>query len=112
MVYTDPVYTAPAADSGGDVVVENSVQVNQPAATTVASAATAQRTEQRPTAVIVMKDGRRIETPGLAMVGSTIWILNSENATRVSLSDIDVAATQKANRDRGIDIVIPTTAAP
>jgi hypothetical protein len=63
---------------------------------------------QNPPAVtLILKDGRRIEAAGYALVGSTLWILNANNATKISLSDVDVDATQKENQKRGINMVIP-----
>jgi hypothetical protein len=56
---------------------------------------------------LILKDGRRIEAAGYALVGPTLWILNVQDATRISLSDVDVDATQKENQKRGINVVIP-----
>jgi hypothetical protein len=56
---------------------------------------------------LILKDGRRIEAAGYALVGSTLWILNAQDATKISLSDVDVDATQKENQKRGINVVIP-----
>jgi hypothetical protein len=58
---------------------------------------------------VVLRSGQRIEAPGYALVGSTLWILDSQNATPYALSDIDIAATQAENHKRGVDIVIPST---
>ena len=62
-----------------------------------------------PSVTLVLKDGRRIEAPGYALVGSTLWILNADSASKVSLSDVDVSATQQENQKRGVNIVIPAT---
>jgi hypothetical protein len=62
-----------------------------------------------PSIVVVLKNGRHIEAPGFALVGSTLWILYPDTSTKVPISDVDAAATQQANKDRGIDVVIPTT---
>jgi hypothetical protein len=58
---------------------------------------------------VVLKGGKRIEAPGAALVGSTLWLLDSQTATPYPISDIDIAATQAVNHQRGVDIVIPST---
>jgi hypothetical protein len=95
-VYAAPGYVSPAYDAG--TVYDLSGQAG----------AVAPAQPQPTTVIVVMKDGRRIESPGFALVGTKLWILDSENATKVSINDVDVAATQQVNRDRGIDIVIPS----
>jgi len=59
--------------------------------------------------VLIFKDGRRIETPGYALVGSTLWILNAQTATQVPVSDIDTRATQTENLKRGVSVAISPT---
>ena len=59
--------------------------------------------------VVVLKSGQQIQAPGYALVGSTLWVLDSQTATPYSISDIDIAATQTENQKRGVDIVIPST---
>jgi hypothetical protein len=63
--------------------------------------------QNAPAVTLILKDGRRIEAAGYALVGSTLWILNAQDATKISLSDVDVDATQKENQKRGINVVIP-----
>jgi hypothetical protein len=66
--------------------------------------------EQKPPAVVlVLKDGRRIEAPGYALVGKTLWILDSTTAAKIPITDVDVEATRKANLDRGVNVVIPAS---
>jgi len=64
--------------------------------------------QNAPAVTLILKDGRRIEAAGYALVGSTFWILNAQDATKISLPDVDVDATQKENQKRGIHVVIPT----
>jgi len=59
------------------------------------------------TPTLILKDRRRIEAAGYALVGSTLRILNAQDATKISLSDVDVDATQRENQKRGINVVIP-----
>jgi len=100
-IYTAPTYiapdqTTPSGDetmplAGGDQQSTlNSVDVQKATSIT-----------------LILKDGRRIEAPGYALVGSTLWILDSQGATKISLSDVDVDATQKENLKQGINVVIP-----
>jgi hypothetical protein len=103
-------YYYPYADGGTVYVDPNvpsndvNVQVEQP----YAGAAGQPQVQQPVSVVVILKNGRHIEAPGYALVGSTLWILYPDNATKVPLTDVDVAATQQANKDRGIDVVIPT----
>ena len=57
----------------------------------------------------ILKDGTRIETPGYALVGSTLWILDANKAKQIPISDVDVDSTRKENLRRGVDIVIPSS---
>jgi hypothetical protein len=63
--------------------------------------------QKAPSLTLILKDGRRIEAPGYALVGSTLWVLDTQGATKISLSDIDVDATQKENLKQGVNVVIP-----
>jgi hypothetical protein len=62
--------------------------------------------QNAPAVTLILKDGRRIEAEGYALVGSTLWILNAQDATKISLSDVDADATQKENQKRRINVVI------
>jgi hypothetical protein len=55
-------------------------------------------------AILIFRDGHSREVENYAIVGQTIWLFNEQRATRVPISDLDIAATQKANQDRGIDL--------
>jgi len=52
--------------------------------------------------VLVFRDGHRMEITNYAIVGQTIWVLDERNSTRIPVSDLDVDATQKENRIRGL----------
>jgi hypothetical protein len=71
------------------------------------STPTSAAAQNAPAVTLILKDGRRIEAAGYALVGSTLWILNAQDATKISLSDIDLDATQKENQKREINVVIP-----
>jgi len=59
-------------------------------------------TEQKPPVVLVLKNGTVLETEGYALVGGTLWILSRSGREQISLSSLNVPATQKENLKRGI----------
>jgi len=59
--------------------------------------------------VLVYKNGRRQEVQNYAIVGTTLWIMNENKATKVPLSDLNLAATRRDNENRGIDFFVPST---
>jgi len=67
-----------------------------------ASAASAERPAIPVT--LIFKNGKRIAAQGYAIMGQSLWILTPGGSERVALSDLDVAATQRANSTRGISI--------
>ncbi len=58
-------------------------------------------------AVLVLRDGRRLETFNYAVVGDTIWVLDEHRARRFAVSDLDLDATIQANEERGIEFRLP-----
>jgi hypothetical protein len=62
--------------------------------------------------VFVLKNGRKIEAPGYALVGSTLWILDAKKATQVPLSDVDTAATRTENLKHNVNVELPTVPTP
>jgi len=120
-IYTSPTYITPSqsvttsdatvADLNAQVQqLTNEVQQLQSelAAANGQVPQTSAAPQNAPPLTLILKDGRRIEAPGYALVGSTLWILNQESATKIPLSDVDVGATQKENQQRGINVVIPS----
>jgi hypothetical protein len=56
--------------------------------------------------VLVFRDGHQQEVTNYAIMGQTVYVL--ENRTRkISLADLDVPATVKANDDRGMEFKVP-----
>jgi len=53
--------------------------------------------------VLVLKNGERLECQGYVIVGDTLWIVTPGSTERMSLSNINVAATQRENLKRGIE---------
>ena len=63
-------------------------------------------TDSQPTA-FVFRDKHMEEVKNYAIVGESLWVLSSGKARRIPLSELDVAATKKANEDRGVDFKTP-----
>lgn len=61
---------------------------------------------QEPT-LLVFKDGHKLEVGNYAIVGSTLFDLTPGHSRKVPLSDLDIAATQKVNDDRGVIFRLP-----
>ena len=54
-------------------------------------------------AVLVFRDKHTQEVTNYAIVGSTLWILNEQRATKVPLSTLAIDATTKLNEERGVE---------
>jgi hypothetical protein len=62
---------------------------------------------------LVFKDGHSQQVHNYAMTKSTLYVLDDAASGRqpeIPLSNLDVAATEKANRDSGVDFRFPLTA--
>lgn len=76
-------------------------EVQAPAPT----AAPAEAPIEKPiSAVLVYRDGRKIEVDNYALRGQTLWVFLSQSMRKIPLSDLDLAQTRKLNEDRGVDI--------
>lgn len=60
-----------------------------------------------PPTVLVFRDRHQQEIQNYAIVGQMLWIFASPHTQKVPLSDLDLAATEKANDDRGITFQVP-----
>ncbi|HYA25768.1 MAG TPA: hypothetical protein VEF05_16510 [Terriglobales bacterium] len=56
---------------------------------------------------LVFRDKRTEEIQNYAIAGQTLWVLTGERARKIPLAELDIAATQKVNEDRGVDFEIP-----
>ena len=126
-VYSQPIYTAPAyvapdvtTSSSSDQTTNDlrlqvqqlTNEVQQLQAELSASGQpepTSAATQKAVPVILVLRDGRQIEAQGYALVGSTLWILDPQNAMKISISDVDVDATRNENLKRGINVVIPAS---
>jgi hypothetical protein len=80
-----------------------------PEANAVQSPSTPQEPEEPPT-VVVLRDGRKLTVRNYAIMGHTFWDFSARPAKQLPISEIDVAASQRANEAQGIEF--PLVAAP
>jgi hypothetical protein len=60
-----------------------------------------------PATVLVFRDQHREEVSNYAMVGQTLWSFSGQRTKKIPLADLDMAATEKANDDRGVTFRVP-----
>lgn len=60
--------------------------------------------DNSPATVFIFKDGHQIETKNYAIMGTTLYDMSGSTLKKVQLTDLDAAATVKANDDRGITV--------
>jgi len=56
--------------------------------------------------VLVFRDGHQQEVSNYAIMGQMVYVFDNR-IQKIALSDLDVAATVKANDDRGIEFHVP-----
>src|SRR5579864_3165715 len=61
-----------------------------------------------PATVLVFRDQRQKEIQNYAIVGQTLWNFAPHHTEKIPLSDLDLAATTKANDDRGVTFRVPS----
>ena len=59
--------------------------------------------EAAPPVVLVLKNGKRLESQGYVIAGETLWIITEHGTERIPLSNLNIAATQRENLKRGIE---------
>jgi len=57
--------------------------------------------------VLVYKDGHKVEVENYAIVGSSIFDLTHGRRHKIALAELDIAATRKANDERGVIFQLP-----
>jgi hypothetical protein len=62
-----------------------------------------------PPTVLVFRDQHREEIRNYAIVGETLWNFTGQRTKKIPLSDLDLAATVKANDDRGVTFTVPAS---
>jgi len=63
--------------------------------------------EKLPTTLLVYRDGHQVEVQNYAILGKTLWVFSDQMTRQVPLADLDLAATQHVNGERGVDFVAP-----
>jgi len=56
---------------------------------------------------LVFRDKHTEEIRNYAIVGQTLWVFTEDRTKRITLAELDLPATKKANEDRGVDFQIP-----
>ena len=59
--------------------------------------------------VLIFRDGHRLEIQNYAVIAQTLWVLDERNRTKVPLSELDLSATERENRARGVRFSAPST---
>lgn len=62
--------------------------------------------EDQPRTLLIFKDGHQLEVSNYAIMGSTLYLFAGDHR-KISLADLDIDATRKANDDRGIEFRVP-----
>jgi hypothetical protein len=63
--------------------------------------------EKPPTTLLVYRDGHQVEVQNYAILGKTLWVFADQRTRQVPLAELDLAATERVNGDRGVDFVAP-----
>ena len=61
----------------------------------------------QPPTILVFKDGHSVEVKNYAIVSEVLYDFCADRRKKIDLADLDLAATQKQNEDRGIDFRLP-----
>ncbi len=61
----------------------------------------------RPSTVLVFRDGHRSEIQNYAIAGKTLWVFNERQAKKILISELDLSATEAANTERGVEFSVP-----
>ncbi len=60
--------------------------------------------------VLVFRNGKQQEVTNYAIMGDTLYVFDEgKNKKKIALADLDIAATVKANDDRGMEFKMPPT---
>jgi len=63
--------------------------------------------EKLPTTLLVYRDGHQVEVQDYAIQGKMLWIFWDQRTRQVPLAELNLAATERVNGDRGVDFVAP-----
>ena len=56
---------------------------------------------------LVFRNGKTQKVDNYAIADSTLWVFTKQRATKIPMSQVDVAATQKANEEKGVVFQVP-----
>jgi hypothetical protein len=65
----------------------------------------------QPETILVFRDGHTVSVKNYVIIGDTLYDYSTDTRKKIDLSDLDVAATQKKNDDRGVDFRLPAKVA-
>jgi hypothetical protein len=68
-----------------------------------------QPAEPQPVTVLVFRDQHKQEVQNYAIVGQTLWAFNPQHNQKIPVADLDLAATTRANDERGVTFRAPTS---
>ena len=91
------------ADGDQDIYARRSA----PRSPSSAAASDPQPSPMMPPTVLVFRDQHQQEVQNYAIVGQTLWNFAPGRTQKIPLSDLDLAATEKANDDRGVTFRVP-----
>lgn len=73
----------------------------------VAAASAPEPPKPQPKTVLIFHDGHKVEIQNYAISGTTLYNLSESGPHQIALDDLDLAATTKANNERGIVFHLP-----
>jgi hypothetical protein len=107
----EPDYGSEANDAAADppavdpAVKPNNAVAPVPAPDPPADAAAASAQEEA--TILIFRDGHRMELHNYAIVGDQILNFSNSGPRKIPLNELDLAATQHANDDRGVEFLVP-----
>jgi len=86
------------------LTAERQAQASQaPAFEPEGPAAQVQTVPPEPSTILVLRDGKKVETDNYAVMGATFWNFSAHPVQRIPIAQIDVSASRQANELRGIE---------
>jgi hypothetical protein len=101
----------PPAQSYRPPVDDTRAEVAPPPPTVHEQPSAARDAKPREPTVLVFRDGHQKEVGNYAIMGQTVYVLD-DRTQKISLADLDVPATVKANDDRGMEFKVPAVQPP
>jgi len=101
----------PSYESNSVIDSEGHIYDRRPEQTPTAPAAeptqsSSEPPSDRPLTLLIFKDGHQLEVSDYAIMGSTLYLFTGDHR-KISLVDLDLDATRKANDERGIEFRVP-----